>query len=92
MEVVMPVRVASFLVSLALVSGCAETYCQSGPLYGTQCYSTYEIDLQRQNSRGESAPMRGATPLPACTRTTLADGAVIESADCIALRHALQQR
>lgn len=85
-------RVASIIVALAFVPGCAEAYCQSGPLYGTQCYSSNEIDLQRQNSRGESDPVGGGASVSSCTRTTLSDGSVIESADCISLRHAMQQR
>lgn len=89
----MPARVAFLLLALLLVSGCAETYCQSGPLYGTQCYSTNEIDLQRSISRGESPPTdRGYPRFTGCASASEPQGFHLESADCVTHRHMMQGR
>jgi len=43
--------IATFIVGTTCLGGCgpgAGTYCQSGPKYGTQCYS--QMDLQPPGS------------------------------------------
>jgi hypothetical protein len=59
------------LVFVAVSSGCAEAYCQSGPKYGTQCYSINEIEWQETQVRSEPAPGQWSTkPAPGCVLAT----------------------
>jgi hypothetical protein len=52
------------LVGFALfgvaLPGCGETYCQSGPKYGTQCYDINSIEWQETQVRGETISERYA--------------------------------
>ncbi len=63
----------SALPLLALLSGCGDTYCQSGAKYGTQCYSNNDIEWQRTQQREEPWPVARATePSPGCLLVTRA--------------------
>ena len=44
----------------ASLTGCGETYCQSGPKYGTQCYDINAIEWQETQVRGETISERYA--------------------------------
>ena len=48
------------LVLGSLLSGCGETYCQSGPKYGMQCYDINSIEWQETQVRGETISERYA--------------------------------
>ncbi len=55
----------------ALLSGCSETYCQSGPKSGTQCYSTNDVEWQRTQQREEPWPQERMTQAsPGCAFVT----------------------
>jgi hypothetical protein len=51
--------------------GCAETYCQSGPKSGTQCFNINDVELQRTQQREEPWPAERTTePSPGCLLAT----------------------
>ncbi|HEX9618571.1 MAG TPA: hypothetical protein VF989_00465 [Polyangiaceae bacterium] len=55
------------VASAASLSGCAEQYCQSGPKYGTQCYTINEVEWQETQVRSEPPPAeRSYLPSPGC--------------------------
>lgn len=55
----------------AVLGGCSESYCQSGPKYGTQCYSVNDVEWQRTQQREEPWPAARTTqPSPGCALVT----------------------
>ena len=55
----------------AILGGCGESYCQSGPKYGTQCYSQNDVEWQRTQQREEPWPdARTTQPSPGCALAT----------------------
>ncbi|HVU04682.1 MAG TPA: hypothetical protein VHE30_23165 [Polyangiaceae bacterium] len=56
--------VLSLCVSSALVAACVDTYCQSGPKYGTQCYGSSQLDPpgSRGTRPGDAALFRQGPP------------------------------
>jgi hypothetical protein len=61
------------LLALVALSGCAcsETYCQSGPKYGTQCPTINEVEWQRTQQREEPwTAQRTTEPSPGCALLT----------------------
>lgn len=50
---------------LCALLGCAETYCQSGPKYGTVCYDFNEIEWQETQIKGEPPPLEIPSSQPA---------------------------
>jgi hypothetical protein len=42
-------------LALALLASCAETYCQSGAKYGTECYSGADVQAERR-AQGRQEP------------------------------------
>jgi hypothetical protein len=56
---------------------CGETYCQSGPKYGTQCPTINDVEWQRTQQREEPWPAARTTePSPGCALVT--PGGVIQ--------------
>lgn len=54
-------RLIAWLLPVGLaapLTGCAETDCQSGPKYGTQCYDLDAIEHQETQVRGETISER----------------------------------
>jgi hypothetical protein len=104
MEPASPPRASCTVLTLALtvtaLLGCAETYCQSGPKYGTQCYDLNALEHQETQVRGEtiseryvagaSHPRVGAAgptpPSPGCTTLEHASGISIVSDACTSRR------
>jgi hypothetical protein len=68
----MPRLLASLTLVLALggVAGCSELYCQSGPKYGTQCYSINEVEWQETMVAPPPPPQRSTQPSPGCALLT----------------------
>ena len=73
-----------WIVGLVLLGGallgCGESYCQSGPKYGMQCYDINAIEWQETQVRGETVseryaagpghPGAGISPSPGCAILT----------------------
>jgi len=76
------------LVAAVLLSGCGETYCQSGPKYGTQCYSMNDTEWQQTQVRGDfDVPSRPEPPQPSPGCAVLgASGAYLVSGACLPQR------
>jgi hypothetical protein len=56
-----------FVLAALLASACSDTYCQSGPKYGTQCRTINDVEWQRTQQREEPWPAARATePTPGC--------------------------
>jgi hypothetical protein len=62
------------LVVFAALLTCAcggDTYCQSGPKYGTQCHTINDVEWQRTQQREEPWPTARTTdPSPGCVVMT----------------------
>ena len=59
----------AFAFAFAL-GGCSELYCQSGSKYGTQCYSTNEVEWQETMVREPPPPEKSTRPSPGCALVT----------------------
>jgi len=57
------------LLAIAL-AGCGEQYCQSGPKYGTQCYTINEVEWQETQVRGGPPEEASTQPSPGCALLT----------------------
>jgi hypothetical protein len=66
-------RVAWFTLVFGVAvaaGGCSELYCQSGSKYGTQCYSTNEVEWQETMVREPPPPEKSTQPSPGCALLT----------------------
>jgi hypothetical protein len=77
-------------------TGCGETYCQSGPKYGTQCYDINAVEWQETQVRGETiserytrgpshptgGPSNPLEPSPGCAVVTAPSGLYVISEAC----------
>lgn len=73
----MTLRFLSLFLPFAVVA-CGETYCQSGPKYGTQCYSMNEVEWQETQVRGETEVRPPVTtPSPGCVLAG-SDGTLVQ--------------
>jgi hypothetical protein len=64
-------RVALAAFAATWLCACGETYCQTGPKSGTQCYNINEVEWQRSQQREEPWPAERTTqPSPGCVLAT----------------------
>ena len=86
-----------FIVLGAALPGCGESYCQSGPKYGMQCYDINAIEWQETQVRGETVseryaagpghPSAGPSPSPGCAfLTNPTTGLYVMSGACASRR------
>jgi len=74
----MPVHVAFFVLLCAAAVACGENYCQSGPKYGTQCYTINEVEYQETQVRGETETRPPVlSPSPGCALAG-SDGTLVQ--------------